>query len=81
MFNFSLNTIFSNIIILIFSIICIYIAGTVLYIHDNMPNGKKNPIYFALGIAFAGTGGSILTKFLFNTVLPNKINKEIFKYS
>jgi hypothetical protein len=57
-------------IIIIISIAFIFIGGVFIYKHESVPFAQKNPIYFALGIAFAGSGGKIVSSMILNTVLP-----------
>jgi hypothetical protein len=60
----------NNAIIIIISIAFIFIGGVFLYKHDSVPFAQKNPIYFALGIAFAGSGGKLVASMILNAMLP-----------
>jgi hypothetical protein len=60
----------NNAIIIIISIAFIFIGGVFLYKHDSVPFAQKNPIYFALGIAFAGSGGKLVSSMILNAMLP-----------
>jgi hypothetical protein len=60
----------NNAIIIIISIAFIFIGGVFLYKHDSVPFAEKNPIYFALGIAFAGSGGKLVSSMILNSILP-----------
>ncbi len=63
--------------IIIIAIIFILIAGNFLYIHENSSVLEKNPFYFALGIAFASGGASILFSLFSKNILPTELSEEI----
>jgi hypothetical protein len=68
-----LNTTTTMLIALTF----IIISGILIYTHENMPLTEKNPIYFALGIAFASGGASIFFGMLSNHALPDEIAERV----
>jgi hypothetical protein len=60
-------------IIIIISISFIFIGGVFIYKHESATFAEKNPIYFALGIAFAGSGGKLVSSMILNSILPPDI--------
>ena len=67
--------------IIVLAVICIHIAGIFLYKHESMNILDKQPIYFALGIGFAGLGSGILLTLLKNFILPAELNNELTSIS
>lgn len=63
--------------VIIIAMIFILIAGNFLYIHENSDVMEKNPIFFALGLAFAGGGSSILFNLVSKNFLPKELHNEI----
>ena len=64
-------------IIIIIAISCIFLGGIFIYKHDSATITEKNPIYFALGIAFAAIGGKLISSMVLNSILPESINNNI----
>ncbi len=63
--------------IIAIAITFILISGIFLYIHEHSEVLTKNPLYFALGIAFAGGGSSILFELFSRNMLPVELHQEI----
>ncbi len=72
-----MKEIINTITVIIIAIIFIMIAGIFLYKHENADILDKNPIYFALGIAFAGGGSSIIFNLLQKNILPSHLRDRI----
>ncbi len=68
-----LNTVTTLVIALTF----IIISGILIYTHDNTPLENKDPIYFALGIAFASGGASVFFGMLSKHILPDEIAEKV----
>ena len=64
-------------IVIVIAIIFIFIGGSCLYMHNKTDDTKKNPLYFALGIAFAGAGGSIISHAAMGVMIPPVIRSMI----
>jgi hypothetical protein len=64
-------------IVVAVAMIFIFIGGAGLYTHNHQPTEKKNPTYFAVGIAFAGVGGSILAQLVLGLLVPADIRSLI----
>jgi hypothetical protein len=65
------------IIIILISIGMIFLGGALFYMHNTPPPHERNPIFWALAIAIASGGGSILTGLMYKTLLPTEISKSI----
>lgn len=63
--------------IIVIAIIFIMISGIFLYIHENSDVLVKNPLYFALGLAFASGGATILFNIFSKNILPTELHMEI----
>jgi len=64
-------------IIVMVAMIFIYIGGASMYMHSKMSDEKKNPLYFSIGIAFAGAGGSIISHMVMGALVPPNIRAAI----
>ena len=67
--------------IIILAMICINVAGIFLYKHERMNMLEKNPIYFALGIGFAGLGAGILLALFRSYLIPKELNQTLARIS
>ena len=63
--------------VVILAMIFICTGGAFLYKHNKDPLEKRNPIYFSLGIAFAGAGGSIISGIAQAVLVPPHIRSHI----
>ena len=65
------------VIVVILAITFIFIGGAFIYKHGSDPLEKRNPLYFALGIAFAGAGGQIISGIAQAILVPPHIRNQI----
>lgn len=63
------------VILLAMSFICL--GGAFLYKHSQAPMEVRNPLYFAMGVAFAGAGGSIISGLAQAVLVPHHIRSHI----
>jgi hypothetical protein len=67
-------------IVIVISIAFIFIGGVFIYKHESVTYAEKNPIYFALGIAFAGSGGKLVSSMVLNSILPPDIKSNLQEF-
>jgi hypothetical protein len=75
LFNYRKSVNYAIIIVISIAFICI--GGVFLYKHNSATYAEKNPIYFALGIAFAGSGGKLVSTIVLNSILPQDVKDDI----
>jgi hypothetical protein len=61
--------------VILIAIGLIFLGGSLFYIHSTQQSHERNPIFWALAIALASGGGSILINLIFKTVLPLQISQ------
>lgn len=64
-------------IVILLSITLILIGGSFLYKHNQARPHERNPLYFAIGIAFAGGGGQIISSIALALLVPSHILTHI----
>ena len=64
-------------IVLLLAIVLILIGGSFLYKHNQAHPHERNPLYFAIGIAFAGGGGQIISSIAWALLIPPHIRTHI----
>ncbi len=65
-----------HLLLITIALIFIVFSGIFLYMNENLPTEERNPLFFALGIAFASGGASIIFNMIVKT-FPEHIHKEI----
>jgi hypothetical protein len=63
--------------VIILSLGLIFLGGALFYKHNDPPLHERNPIFWALAIALASGGGSILLGLIFKTLLPKELSNTI----
>jgi len=65
------------VIIVLLAAIFIFTGGAFIYKHSKDPMESRNPLYLALGIAFAGAGGQIISGIAQAILVPPHIRTHI----
>jgi hypothetical protein len=60
--------------IILIAIGLIILGGSLFYLHNAMPQTKKNPLLWALSFGLASTGGSIIISLILKHILPYDFN-------
>jgi hypothetical protein len=79
MFN-TMNLTYDNIhliTVILIAIGLIFLGGSLFYIHSTPQPHERNPIFWALAIALASGGGSILINLISKTMLPLQISQKM----
>jgi hypothetical protein len=63
--------------VILISIGLIFLGGSLFYMHSTPQPHERNPIFWALAIALASVGGSILINLIFKTILPVQISQKM----
>lgn len=63
--------------VILIAMILILVGGGFLYKHGQLPPHARNPLYFAIGIAFAGGGGQIISSIAQAILIPPNIRSHI----
>lgn len=64
-------------ILLVYAFASILLGGMFIYFYNIAGVHDRNPLYWALGIAFAGSGGAIISKIIMAVLLPADLLKQI----
>ncbi len=65
--------------IIVISFVCIYISGICSHLYESKDKNRRNPVFWALGIGFAGLGAGILLMLLEIHFLPEHIRVELVR--
>ena len=63
--------------VIIISLGLIFLGGALFYQHNASPLHERNPIFWALAIALASGGGSVLVGLIFKTLLPKELSETM----
>jgi drug/metabolite transporter (DMT)-like permease len=66
--------------IIFISIGLIFIGGALFYQHSAPPVHERNPIFWALAIALASGGGSVLVGIIMKHLMPYEISQQMKTY-
>lgn len=58
----------------------IFIGGALFYQHSTLPIHERNPMFWALAIALASGGGSVLVGMIMKHILPEDLIKQMKQY-
>ena len=63
--------------IIIISMGLIFLGGSFFYQHSYPPIHERNPMFWALAIALAGGGGSVLIGLILKHLLPMQLSNQM----
>ena len=66
--------------IIFISLGLIFLGGALFYQHSAPPIHKRNPIFWALAIALASGGGSVLIGIIMSQIMPCDLIKQMQLY-
>ena len=66
--------------IILISMGLIFIGGALFYQHSVLPIHERNPVFWALAIALASGGGSVLVGLIMKNILPEDLIKQMKNY-
>ncbi len=64
-------------IVVILAVSFIFIGGSFLHTYNQAPTAERNPLYFAIGIAFAGAGGQSIAGMIQALLVPPHIRSQM----